>query len=309
MLMAEPEPKPLPGELEDEEETPFRRRQKAVPVRRGRFWRLRRLLRAAVYVLVLLPLLVYAAYRLRLYVLDSPRFRLTSAADVAVSGNRFVSREEVLNALGFPASGKLKSGVNIFRLSLEAERRRLTSIPWVRTATVTRSYPHRLAVNLVERTPVAFVNISGNVKLVDGEGVILDKPERATFDFPVLTGLDVAGSPGERRSRLDLYQEFTREVGDEATKSGWMVSEVDLSDAEDLKALLVEGGETVQVHFGQKDFGERFHNFLALLPEIHKTNSKINSMDLRYRNQIVVNPGTPAPRETSSAAAGTTRKD
>ena len=86
-----------------------------------------------------------------------------------------------------------------------------------------------------------------------------------------------------------------RQLGVEAPRAGWMISEVYLTDAEDLKALLIIGQQTVQVHFGQKDFLQRFQNFLALLPEIQKSNGKLDSVDLRYRNQIVVDPQNASP--------------
>jgi cell division protein FtsQ len=303
MAIEDPDEIPLPGELDAEEESPFRRRQKVVPVRHGRLGRVWRLLRWMLLALLVLPPLGYVAYRLVGFGLISPRFMLTSAEDIVLTGNHYVSREEVLNVLGFPTSGKLASGLNVFRLSLDEKKKQVESLPWVRSATLSRAYPHRLAVNVVERTPVAFVNVDGRVKLVDGEGMLLDKPERASFDFPVLAGLDAAGGAGERRARLALYQEFTRDVSSDAPASGWLVSEVDLADPDDLKAVLVQGRESLQVHFGHENFRERFHNFVALLPEMLRTNTKIDSVDLRYRNQVVVNPqttgspnaGTPAP--------------
>ena len=300
---------PLPGELDGEEESPFRRRQRVVPVRRGRFGRVRRFLRWTLVGVLVLPPLGYASYRLVVFGLTSPRFVLTSAEDIVLTGNHYVSREEVLNALGFPASGKLASGVNVFRLSLDEKKRQVESIPWVRLATLSRAYPHRLAVNLVERTPVAFVNVEGRVKLVDGEGVLLDKPEQASFDFPVLAGLDATGGVTERRARLALYEEFSREVSREASASGWLVSEVDLADPDDLKAVLVQGRETLQVHFGHESFRERFHNLLTLLPEVQKGNTRIDSVDLRFLNQVVVNPQTTQSGGAGAPAPSATQKE
>lgn len=289
---------PLPGELEEEEESPFRRRQKAVPVRRGRFARVRRILRwSGLALLVLLPV-GYSGYRLAVFGLTSPRFMLTSGDDIVLDGNRYVSRGEVLNVLGFPSSGKLTRGVNIFRLALDERRKQLELIPWVKSATLARAYPNQLSVSLVERTPVAFVNIEGRMKLVDGEGILLDKSEKGSFDFPVLAGLSAGGGQEERVARLGLFQQFSQEIVNDAAASGWLVSEVDLADRDDLRAVLVQGRETLLVHFGHTNFRERFQNFLTLLPEVRKTNGKIDSIDLRYRNQIVVNP---LPTETSDA--------
>src|SRR5574337_1277424 len=198
----------LPGEVGAEDESPYLRRQKAVAVRRSRF---SRRLRWAFFVIAVLLPVGFAGYYLARFALTSPRFLLNSADDVTVVGNRFVSREEVLNALGLPPSGVSKWGVNIFRFPLEARRKQVESIAWVRSATLARVYPPRLVVQVAERTPVAFVNLDGRVSLVDGDGALLDKPEDAAFDFPVLTGLDTAPSPDERRSRLALYQQYMSE--------------------------------------------------------------------------------------------------
>jgi cell division septal protein FtsQ len=106
-----------------------------------------------------------------------------------------------------------------------------------------------------------------------------------------------------------LYEEFWRAVSDEAAASGWLVSEVDLADFDDLKAILVQGRDTLQVHFGRENFRERFRNFLTLLPEVQKANTKIGSIDLRYRNQIVVNPQTPESPDAGAAARPAPQKE
>ncbi len=279
-----------PEELDTEEESPYLRRQKAVAVRRnrvGRRWRW------AVFGGAVLAPVAIAAGLLVSYALSSPRFELHSTDDVLVAGTHFVSRDEVLNALGLPLHAGAGSGVNVFRISLGAKRGQLESIPWVRSATLMRVLPGRLSVQITERTPVAFANADGRVSLVDDEGILLDKPENSSFDFPVITELDAAKNPEDRRSRMGLYLEFTRQLGEEVLRSGWMVSEADVADADDLTVLLAQGRETLQVHFGHEKFTERFHTFLSLLPELHKSNTQIDSVDLRYRNQVVVNPRAP----------------
>ncbi len=114
----------------------------------------------------------------------------------------------------------------------------------------------------------------------------------------------------ECRTRISLYQDFMHQLGEEITRSGWSVSEADLTDAEDLKALLVQGRETLQVHFGDENFPEHFHRFLTLLPELRKSNTPIDSVDLRYRNQVVVNPQsrTAAPPTVGVEASKTLKE-
>ena len=82
---------------------------------------------------------------------------------------------------------------------------------------------------------------------------------------------------------------------------------MDLSDSADLKALLVEGHRTMLVHFGRERFLDRLQNFVTLLPQLDKENGKIDSVDLRYRDEVVVNPGgtnaqsAGAPEKTAAA--------
>jgi len=306
MEWVEQENLPMLDDLDSQEESPYLRRQKSVPVRRSR---ISRRVRVALFVVAVLLPVGFAGYGLATFALTSPYFVLTSPDDVVVEGNHFVSREEVLGALGLPLTGKVKAGTNIFHMSLDVRRRGVETLPWVRTASVTRILPHGLLIHLTERTPVAYANVGGRVSLVDDDGMLLEKPENGVFDFPVLYGLENLAGIDERRARMALYLEFTRQLGAEAPRAGWLISEVYLQDAEDLKALLIHGQQTVQVHFGQKDFLPRFQNFLTLLPQIQKSNGKLDSVDLRYHNQVVVDPQPSAPLAEPAVTTSGERKD
>jgi cell division protein FtsQ len=306
MELVEQDNLPVQDELDPEEESPYLRRQKSVSVRRSR---ISGRVRVALFAIAVLLPVGFAGYGLATFALTSPFFVLKSPEDVVVVGNHFVSREEVLGALGLPLTGNLKAGTNVFRMSLDVRRRGVETLPWVRAASVTRLLPHGLLVHITERTPVAYANVGGRVSLVDDDGMLLEKSDKGVFDFPVLYGLENLAGTDERRARLALYQEFMRQLGVEAPRAGWMISEVYQADAEDLKALLIHGQQTVEVHFGQKDFLSRFQNFLTLLPEIQKSNGKLDSVDLRFRNQIIVDPQTPARAPGPAVPASGDRKE
>jgi cell division protein FtsQ len=300
MEMAEPNALAMPDLLDPMEDSPYLRRRKSVPIRRSRF---SRRVRLAIFVVAILLPVGLAGYALSTFALTSSLFLLTSADDIVVTGNHFVSRDEVLGSLGLPLTGVLKYGQNIFRLSLDNERRGVETLPWVHAASVTRILPHGLYVHIVERAPVAYASVNGRVCLVDEDGMLLDKPDNGVFDFPLLYGLENLTSLDARHTRLALYMEFMKQLGIEAPRAGWMISEVYLADAEDLKALLINGQETIQVHFGDREFLQRFKNFVTLLPEIQKSNGKLDSVDLRFRNQVVVDPLTTALPADGAAKA------
>lgn len=298
----------VPEDMDSSSETPFMRRSRAVAVRQSRVpLGLRRILWwAGIIMFVLVPLGI-CAYLLGSYLLSSPRFQVASGADVLVEGNHHVSRGEVLAALGLLTITPGKQN-NILRSSLTQREEQVESIPWVKSATVVRSFPHNLAVYVTERVPVAFVDIGGEIKMVDQQGTLLDPPEKSHFDFPIIKGLDFQGDPAQRAAQLNLYQEFMKETSGKMSSSGWVISEVDLSDASNLKALLVQGGQTLLVYFGHEGFLTRFENLMTVLPQLRKTNARIDSVDLRFRNQVVVNPVDQDSGQSQSSGSGTARK-
>ena len=289
-------------------ETPYMRRSRAVAVRQSRIPQgIRRFVWwTGLIVFVFVPLGA-GGYFLGAYLLHSPRFQVASPADVTVEGNHYVSREEILAALGVQSGGSRRAS-NIFSGSLDQRESRVESIPWVQSATVVRSYPHSLVVFVKERHPIAFVNVGGRVQMVDAQGVLLDPQEKGHFDFPIVKGLDFQGNPTDRAARLGLYQEFVQETSQKMASSGWVVSEVDLSDGSNLKALLVQGGQTLLVYFGNANFLSRLENLITVLQQLRKTNARIDSVDLRFRNQVVVNPAGQDSANGPSARRNTTGK-
>ncbi|HEX5482249.1 MAG TPA: FtsQ-type POTRA domain-containing protein [Terriglobia bacterium] len=295
--MSFPEHVPLPEEFD--EPSPYRRRQQAVGVRRGRQDGRARVARA-VLLGVLLPLgIIGATYVISTHATNSSRFLFHPDQDLALMGNHYVSRMEVMNALGWGRLG-IAQAPNVFQLSLAEARKRLEAIPWVESATVSRILPNRLTVNIIERTPVAFVDVGGHLELVDKEGVFLQPPGKAAFDFPVLYGLDPGSTPARRKALLGSYLRFLQETRDDVTRSGWMISEVNLSDPSDLKLLMVQGRETVLAHFGGKDFPSRFKTFARVAPKALADNPRIDSMDMRYNGEVVVDPFRSSPASGNS---------
>jgi cell division protein FtsQ len=84
---------------------------------------------------------------------------------------------------------------------------------------------------------------------------------------------------------------------------------VDLSDPEDVKVLTNDPGGEVLVHLGSSNYLDRFKIYVAHLREWRQQFQKLESVDLRYDRQIIVNPdlrGTakqPALSQTATKAA------
>lgn len=281
-------PLPIPDELRIEEPNPYRRRQKVIGIRRGpsRAARIARICAFALTLALALPLGVYWAGR---RVIASRLFLFQPHQDVKLIGNRVVSTDDVLNALGYGDDAK-SPATSFFRMDLARERQRVDSIPWVMSATLERVFPNRLLITVAERTPVAYAQVNGSIELVDKNGVFLQPLRKSPLDFPVLYGLDAAASISERKAMIGRYEQFISDTRDEMRGAAWSVSEVDLSDPDDLRVLLVQGKLTILAHFGDGDYAARFKTFTTVAPQALAANPKIDSMDLRYPGEVVVDP-------------------
>ncbi len=226
----------------------------------------------------------------RAYVLHDPRFVVAGSDDIQINGNAHLSRAQVLSVFG----GDLER--NIFRVSLAERRADLERLPWVEHATVMRLLPDRLRVQIKERTPVAFVRQGTQIGLVDANGVLLDMATDAAADagtsarysFPVLTGIEADDPLSTRAARMAIYLRFMKELDSTGKGSSKSVSEVDVTDPEDVKALLPAGNSEVLVHFGDEQFLGRYTEFEKHLPEWQQQYPKLASADMRYEGQIVL---------------------
>ena len=275
------------GDGEDREEDAFLRARRRVPVRRGLIPASRRgRMGAAAAVVFAIGGLVLLAIGIRNFFRDDPRFRIASSSSIQIMGNSQVTRPELLSVFGSDL------GRNIFFIPLAARRAALEQLPWVEHATVMRLLPDQLRVAIVERTPVAFVRQGSTIGLVDAHGVLLHLPPAAMaakhYSFPVVTGISAKDPLPVRAARMHLYQQFISDLDSGGTKVSTQLSEVDISDPEDVWALLPAQGSDIQVHFGDSDFLARYRSYQQHLPEWRQQYPHLASVDMRYENQVVL---------------------
>jgi cell division protein FtsQ len=227
---------------------------------------------------------VFAA--VRRYMLHDPRFVVETTDDIQINGAEHLKREQVLSVFG-PDLER-----NIFKMSLAERRADIERLPWVAHATVMRLLPNDIRVQIKERTPVAFVRQGTQIGLVDGSGVLLDMPSDAAGDphysFPVLTGLSADLPLDTRAARMQVYEQFMKELRGAEGHLTDSLSEVDVSDPEDVKALIASGNSDILVHFGNEQYLKRYREFEDHLAEWKQQYPQLASADMRYEGQIVL---------------------
>ena len=245
-----------------------------------------------------------AAWEARSLLLHNPSLALRSSSSIQVTGNQHLTRAQLAGIFGGDVDR------NVLAVPLEQRKAELEQLPWVEQATVMRLLPNKFRVAIVERTPVAFVRQGPSIGLVDANGVLLDMnsdgeaPVHSDYSFPVVTGLSQADPLSTRAARMQLYLRFVQDLDAGGTGTSKELSEVDLSNPEDVKALLPNGRSTILVHFGEDDFRHRYDLFERNLPEWRTQHPKLAAADMRYEHQVVLEmaPGTPVPAAETLAA-------
>ena len=267
-------------------DVPIRRRPNFVAAR-STWWRPRTTFGRVLLgtgTLLVLSTLVGAGILTRSFLRRDAHFRILGASAIQSTGLSEVNRTEVLPVFGEDI------GRNIFFVPLSERRKQLESIPWVKQATVMRFLPDHLSVSIVERTPVAFVRQGQSVELADAEGVILSMPPAMMaqhhYSFPVITGIDQSDSLASRRSRMAVYQRFLTELDQNQQHLTAQVSEIDLSDPEDLRATMPEEGTDILAHFGEDQFLHRLGIYKAHIAEWRQRYPKLIGVDLRYNGEV-----------------------
>jgi cell division protein FtsQ len=208
-------------------------------------------------------------------------------------------------------------GRNIFFVPLDERQRQMEQIPWVEHASVKRLLPNRLSFSIEERTPVAFAQIGPRTSLIDAGGVVMGMPanRQTKYSFPVIRGITETEPLSSRAAAMKIYNRLISELGSGEGQSGTagpksyvnQLSEVDLSDPENVKVTANDAGGTMVVHLGSEDFLPRYKLYVTHIAEWRQQFQNVQSVDLRYEGQVIVNPDKPAA-ENSPRRHGDTEK-
>jgi cell division protein FtsQ len=274
-------------DLDVEQESPFLRGQKRVSVRRGSLpkkaatgltWGI-----LALGIIVVCGAAIAALYH---YGEHSWRFRVESSDDIEVAGLQNVTRYQIMEVMG----GDI--GRNIFFVPLTERKQALEKIPWVESASVMRFVPNRLKIEIHERTPVAFARVGSKILLIDPVGTLMDLPAagKKKYSFPVILGMNPGEPASTRAARMKIYNDLVSQLDAGGTHYSQDLSEVDLSDAEDVKVVASDPQGEVLVHLGSSNYLERYKVYVSHVREWRQQFDKLESVDLRYDRQIIVNP-------------------
>ena len=272
-------------DLDVDEESPFLRAQKRVPARRSSLPKkaAHRLIWGFI-ALGMLGIVAVIALALYNYGERSWRFRIESSDNIDVTGNENVTKAQIMEVMGSDI------GRNIFFVPLAQQKTQLEQIPWVESASVMRFVPNRLQVELHERTPVAFARVGPRIFLIDAGGTLMELPQKHKYSFPVILGMNPGEPLSTRVPRMKAYNDLVQQLDSGGAHYSQDLSEVDLSDLDNLKVRVNDPQGDVLVELGSSEFFKRYKTYVSHVQEWRQQFQKLESVNLRYDNQVIVNP-------------------
>jgi cell division protein FtsQ len=289
-------------DLDVDEESPFLRGQKRVSARRSSIPRktASRMLWACLAAAILCVAAV-AAGALYEYGERSWRFRVESSDNIEVTGMQNVTKAQIMEVMGSDI------GRNIFFIPLAQQKVQLEQIPWVESASVMRFVPNRLSVEIHERTPVAFARVGPRIALIDAGGTLMELPQKHKYSFPVIVGMNPGEPLSTRAPRMKAYNELVQDLDSGGARYSQDLSEVDLSDLENLKVRVNDPAGDVLVELGSSEYLKRYKTYVSHVREWRQQFQKLESVNLRYDNQVIVNPEIEGKSRQSALSASAAR--
>src|SRR5580692_11405812 len=261
-------------DLDVDEESPFLRGQKRVSARRSSLPRktANGLLLAVVAASVVCLAGLGAAW-LYHYGEHSWRFRVESSDNIEVTGMENVTKAQIMEVMGADI------GRNIFFIPLAQQKAQLEQIPWVESASVMRFVPNRLNVEIHERTPVAFARLGPRIELIDAGGTLMDLPHNHKYSFPVILGMNPGEPLSTRAPRMKAYNDLVQQLDSDGAHYSQDLSEVDLSDLDDLKVRVNDSAGDVLVELGSSDYLKRYKTYVGHVQEWRQQFQKLESVN------------------------------
>ena len=176
---------------------------------------------------------------------------ILTAKNVTVTGTGYLSAKEIREAAAVPR------GEQLVRLDVGAVRSRVAALAAVDDVEVRRVWPDRVRIDVDERDPVAVIDIAGEIRGIDGDGVVFREYPSKPRNLPL-----VQAGPG---ARDEAITESARVVSAMPASLARRVDHVEVQTVDEI-SLVLRDGRTVTWGSAEKS-EEKARVLEALLKE------------------------------------------
>lgn len=201
--------------------------------------------------------------------------------NIVVTGVGDSMRGAVINLSGITDEDSLLS------VDVAAVERNIEEHPWIKAASVTRSFPHTFHIEVHNEEPIAVVLLD-RMCLMDREGVLFkDVEKNDPIDFPIITGLSVGdeGVSGHLKRVATLLTTYSLA---RAALPARELSEVHVE--EDGALSVYFNALPFRVSFGRGDFARKIDSLQRIIKHLQVTHRlhHTRSIDMDYHDRGVV---------------------
>jgi len=243
---------------------------------------------------------VYLAWRIGEWALDTLVYdnKAFAIQQIEVQTDGVIAVDQLRRWTG------VKLGSNLLALDLASVKRNLELVPLIQSASVERILPHLLRVRVVEREPIAQINLprqrpNGGIELgvfyLDAEGFVmvpLDPRQRAVpanqpgDSLPVIAGLNANDVQPGRRIESPALGAALQLIG--AFHQSPMAGLVDLRriDVSAPDVLVVSTGQGSEVTFGLQDPDVELRRWRSIYDLGQRSGKAIATLNLAVSDNI-----------------------
>ena len=210
--------------------------------------------------------------------------------NISISNTKIIENEEFHNLVNRFIGNSLED------ISTDSVSKIIEKHPYVEAARVSKWYPSKIKIELIERQPIAILNISPLV-LLDKDGFTLPyKTSKINFNLPILNNFN---------SNTDLYPYGNKALSENVRNCiEWLnlikikypslyedISEMKMTSDDDIDIILAE--YPTQIFLGKSHIWTKIEILKEFETELlPKKLSDFSYLDMRYDNQVIAKSRT-----------------
>lgn len=212
--------------------------------------------------------------------LDSDLFKVDQ---IIISGNDRLLPEQII------ALSDVERGGNTLTLDLALIGRKIEENPWIMTADVRRILPHRIAIDIREREPIAIANL-GYLYYLDTQGEIFKVLENGDqLDYPMVTGFEYEKARSHAENYARSLKRIVSLVADLRQRRYFnlnQVSEIHHETDGGLSLFTLES--CVRIKLGHNHYEQKIDRLERIYAELKPKLKVLDYIDLNVDEKVIV---------------------
>ncbi|MBF0450209.1 MAG: FtsQ-type POTRA domain-containing protein [Candidatus Magnetomorum sp.] len=208
--------------------------------------------------------------------------------NIQITGHQFLSKTTILEWVD------LTPTENILAINLKKINHRLIQNPWIAQATIQRTFPNELSIQIVEKKALA-VLLFDRPLIIDTSGfVIKEQTESDPMNLPIVTGMTHADLSQTDESLSQKMIAIVRVLAEKKQTVGFpenmKISQLHVDI--DFGITIWIGDPEFKILLGSENYQEKFHRLRKLLAffRYRKAYQRIEYIDMNNPDRITVRP-------------------